>query len=97
LRRLSTLAIISGDARVATIGEHEMNSEFDKRLSKKPKHKNAQRATDAKAWRYVGRFMQSFAAIEGAVDRLILELFPLEPIAYFLLISNLDLKNADIR
>ena len=35
-------------------------------------------AGDAKTWRYVGRFMSQFAAIEGGVDRALSELFDLK-------------------
>ena len=47
---------------------------------------------EEKAWRYVGRFMSGFAAIEGAVDRALCELFDLKPSLFFLLTSNLDLR-----
>jgi hypothetical protein len=47
---------------------------------------------EEKAWRYVGRFLSGFAAIEGAVDRALCELFDLKPTLFFLLASNLDLR-----
>ena len=47
---------------------------------------------EEKAWRYVGRFLSGFAAIEGAVDRVLCELFDLKPTLFFLLASNLDLR-----
>jgi hypothetical protein len=49
-------------------------------------------AEQAKTWRYVGRFMSHFAAVEGGVDRALLELFDLKPTLFFLLTGDLDLR-----
>jgi hypothetical protein len=47
---------------------------------------------EEKAWRYVGRFLSGFAAIEGAVDRALCELFDLKRTLFFLLAGNLDFR-----
>jgi len=45
-----------------------------------------------KAWRYVGRFMWSFANIEGYVDGIFQTMFNLNAVSYLLLQSNLDFR-----
>jgi hypothetical protein len=45
-----------------------------------------------KAWRYVGRFMWSFAGAEACVDAIFEIMFNLNAIAYFLLHNRLELR-----
>src|SRR5262245_20704130 len=50
-----------------------------------------------KAWKYVGRFMHSFAQVEAGVDNIFGLMFNLNAISYLLLYSSLDLhKKLDL-
>ena len=45
-----------------------------------------------KAWKYVGRFMWSFANVEAAIDNIFEVMFNLNPISYFLLHNRLNVR-----
>jgi hypothetical protein len=47
---------------------------------------------DEKAWKYVGRFLSSFAGIDAAIDGIIENMFNLNPVSFMFLLPNLDFQ-----
>jgi hypothetical protein len=45
-----------------------------------------------KAWRYVGRFMWTFACVEAAIDNIFEIMFNLNSVSFLLLQGNIDLR-----
>jgi hypothetical protein len=45
---------------------------------------------DEKAWKYVGRFLSSFAGIESAIDGMLETMFNLNAVSFRYLLPNLD-------
>lgn len=47
---------------------------------------------DEKAWKYVGRFLQSFAGIESAIDEILKVMFDLNDVSFRYLLPNLEFQ-----
>jgi hypothetical protein len=45
---------------------------------------------DETAWKYVGRFLSSFAGIEGAIDCIFETMFNLNAVSFMFLLPNLE-------